>query len=396
MAFTGLGESESNHALRLELVWEALFAAGPRLRALGASPRTATTRSGRGVARRPQPRRRQASSWCRWSPSPCTSSPPDDLYRVDQEAMPAWVAAEVPFPIVGVPRPARQGRAAQRHPTTMRALRRWRRRWSARRRDLLHRQRGELRGRDLQGRVLDRRGRDRSRRDRRGARADRDPIPDARDQRRCRRRRRRRPDLPGTTDDRFHDATDSHGPRHRGGTCRGRQGRDRTIVVIDVGDLLGICGYFVIATASNPRQVKAVVDEVEEQLGERFDDRPRSVEGATAGGGSCWTTPTWWCTCSTPRSVTTTGSSGCTPTPRRWTGSRPEGRADGRQAATGRTPHAESAPVGPRSHAGRSRRMGSMRVGLSMMRSRLVTTHCVRAGGAGCGAAGGQRSATGS
>lgn len=53
------------------------------------------------------------------------------------------------------------------------------------------------------------------------------------------------------------------------------------ILVIDVGDLLGICGYFVIATASNPRLVKAVVDEVEEQVSERFDDRPRSVEGAT-------------------------------------------------------------------------------------------------------------------
>jgi ribosome-associated protein len=53
------------------------------------------------------------------------------------------------------------------------------------------------------------------------------------------------------------------------------------IVVLDVGDLLGICGYFVIATASNPRQVRAVVDEVEEQLGDRFGDKPRSVEGAT-------------------------------------------------------------------------------------------------------------------
>ena len=35
------------------------------------------------------------------------------------------------------------------------------------------------------------------------------------------------------------------------------------VLVLDVGDLLGICGYFVIASASNPRQVKAVVDEVE-------------------------------------------------------------------------------------------------------------------------------------
>lgn len=52
------------------------------------------------------------------------------------------------------------------------------------------------------------------------------------------------------------------------------------VMVLDVGDLVGICGYFVLASASNPRQVKAVVDEVEEQLRDRFDDVPRSVEGA--------------------------------------------------------------------------------------------------------------------
>jgi ribosome-associated protein len=52
------------------------------------------------------------------------------------------------------------------------------------------------------------------------------------------------------------------------------------VLVLDVGDLVGICGYFVLATASNPRQVKAVVDEVEAQLRDRFGDAPRSVEGA--------------------------------------------------------------------------------------------------------------------
>lgn len=52
------------------------------------------------------------------------------------------------------------------------------------------------------------------------------------------------------------------------------------VLVLDVGDLLGICGYFVIASASNPRQVKAVVDEVELRLTERFGEKPRSVEGA--------------------------------------------------------------------------------------------------------------------
>ena len=53
------------------------------------------------------------------------------------------------------------------------------------------------------------------------------------------------------------------------------------VMVLDVGDVLGICGYFVIASASNTRLVKAVVDEVEEQLAERFGEKPRSVEGAT-------------------------------------------------------------------------------------------------------------------
>jgi ribosome-associated protein len=52
------------------------------------------------------------------------------------------------------------------------------------------------------------------------------------------------------------------------------------VMVLDVGDLVGICGYFVLASASNPRQVKAVVDEVEAQLREQFGDAPRAVEGA--------------------------------------------------------------------------------------------------------------------
>jgi ribosome-associated protein len=53
------------------------------------------------------------------------------------------------------------------------------------------------------------------------------------------------------------------------------------ILVLDVGDVMGICGYFVIASAANPRQVKAVVDEVEEQVRDRFGEKPRSMEGAT-------------------------------------------------------------------------------------------------------------------
>lgn len=52
------------------------------------------------------------------------------------------------------------------------------------------------------------------------------------------------------------------------------------VMVIDVGDVLGICGYFVIASASNPVLVKAVIDSVDERLREDHSQKPRSVEGA--------------------------------------------------------------------------------------------------------------------
>lgn len=54
------------------------------------------------------------------------------------------------------------------------------------------------------------------------------------------------------------------------------------VVVIDVGDVLGICGYFVVATASNSRLVKAVTEAVEENLTIGFDIKPRTVEGMDA------------------------------------------------------------------------------------------------------------------
>lgn len=51
------------------------------------------------------------------------------------------------------------------------------------------------------------------------------------------------------------------------------------VVVIDVADLMAICGYFVVASASNPRLVKTVVEAVEERLGVLHGVKPRSVEG---------------------------------------------------------------------------------------------------------------------
>jgi len=51
------------------------------------------------------------------------------------------------------------------------------------------------------------------------------------------------------------------------------------IVILDVGEILGIVESFVIASAPNSRLVRAIVDEVERELFERTGDKPRAVEG---------------------------------------------------------------------------------------------------------------------
>ncbi len=54
------------------------------------------------------------------------------------------------------------------------------------------------------------------------------------------------------------------------------------VLVLRVGPVLGICEYFVLASAANDRQVKSVVDGVEEQVANEVGEKPRSVEGADA------------------------------------------------------------------------------------------------------------------
>ena len=44
---------------------------------------------------------------------------------------------------------------------------------------------------------------------------------------------------------------------------------------------MGIVEHFVVTSASNTRQVKTIVDEVEKQMRERADAKPRAVEGLT-------------------------------------------------------------------------------------------------------------------
>jgi len=53
------------------------------------------------------------------------------------------------------------------------------------------------------------------------------------------------------------------------------------VVVIEVGDVLGICEYFVVATASNSRLVRAVVDAVEHEVKTQLGRSHRGTEGAS-------------------------------------------------------------------------------------------------------------------
>ena len=51
------------------------------------------------------------------------------------------------------------------------------------------------------------------------------------------------------------------------------------VLVLRVGDILAITDYFVIASASNPRLVRTVVQEIEDQVARASGPRPTRVEG---------------------------------------------------------------------------------------------------------------------
>jgi ribosome-associated protein len=51
------------------------------------------------------------------------------------------------------------------------------------------------------------------------------------------------------------------------------------IVVLDVGEVLAITGYFVVASASNPRLARTVVESIEDAAKERLDRSPVRIEG---------------------------------------------------------------------------------------------------------------------
>jgi ribosome-associated protein len=53
----------------------------------------------------------------------------------------------------------------------------------------------------------------------------------------------------------------------------------RDTIVLDVGDVLSITGYFVITSAPNTRQVDTIAEEVEARVAEDGGPRPLRVEG---------------------------------------------------------------------------------------------------------------------
>ena len=53
------------------------------------------------------------------------------------------------------------------------------------------------------------------------------------------------------------------------------------IIVLDVSKIVGIVGWFVVVSASNPRLVGAVTEAIEEQVREQCGESPRYVEGAS-------------------------------------------------------------------------------------------------------------------
>lgn len=58
------------------------------------------------------------------------------------------------------------------------------------------------------------------------------------------------------------------------------------IMVQEVGGLIGVTDYFVIATAANNRQVDAIIDEIEDQLREKAGVKPLHREITSDGSWS--------------------------------------------------------------------------------------------------------------
>ena len=79
------------------------------------------------------------------------------------------------------------------------------------------------------------------------------------------------------------------------------------IVAIDVSEQLVITDVFVICSGANERQVKSIVDAIEEALHAK-GVKPIRREGVKGRTGCCWTSVMSSCTCNRRRIASTTRS----------------------------------------------------------------------------------------
>ena len=92
----------------------------------------------------------------------------------------------------------------------------------------------------------------------------------------------------------------------------------RDVVILDMRPVCSYTDYFVVCTGNNPRQTKAIWDEVHARL--KQDDGLLPTLGRRRGArrrGSSPTTSTSCCTSSRPRRASSTGSRTCGATSRR-------------------------------------------------------------------------------
>jgi ribosome-associated protein len=72
-------------------------------------------------------------------------------------------------------------------------------------------------------------------------------------------------------------ADDARWPIEAARAADAKQAQD--VVVLEVGPIMSLCGWFVICSASNTRLVRTVVEEVEKQIGELGGPKPLRIEG---------------------------------------------------------------------------------------------------------------------
>jgi ribosome-associated protein len=85
------------------------------------------------------------------------------------------------------------------------------------------------------------------------------------------------PDPAIRTEEQTTDATSK--ARIAANAAHDKKGED--ILVLEVGSIMGIVEHFVVTSASNTRQVRTIVDEVDKQMRARAGLKPRATEGVT-------------------------------------------------------------------------------------------------------------------